>query len=119
MTYIADEAKDLALDYIKFNTTELHYCSQAPTDYTEASLTYSLGYKTGPTITGPAGTPRSLTIESFNDAVALTTGVANHYALVSAISLLAVGELASDLNISGGYDLGMPEIQLAADSTTL
>lgn len=119
MTYIADEAKDAGLNYIKFNTTELHFCSQAPTDYTEASLTYSLGYKDGPVITGPAGTDRALTIESFNDAVALTTGVANHYALVSAIALIAVGPLASDLNVAGGYDLGMPAITIGSGSDIL
>lgn len=117
--FVAESAMDETLDYLKFNTTELHFCSQEPTNYTEASLTYSLGYKNGPTITGPDGDPRGITVNTFADGLATGIGVANSYALVSALELLVAGPLADNLNIATGYDFGMADLRIAMSAVLL
>lgn len=93
-------------------TTELHVCSQEPTTYSEASLNYSLGYKTGPIISGPFGDPRNIQIQSFDDGIASGVGIGTHWALVSAQELLATGLLDEGVNMVGGYSFGSLDFQI-------
>jgi len=111
---VSDNTKDASLNYIKNNTTEFHYCSQEPATYAEATITYSLGYKTSPTITGPTGTPRAITIEAFLDGLATGTGVATYWALVSGVELIATNALSASLNVVLGFSMGIDEYDINA-----
>ena len=112
MASISTNVKDASLNYIKMQTTELHVCSQEPTTYSEASLTYSLGLKNSPVISDPTGDPRAITIQNFDNGLATDTGTGTHWALVSALELLATGLLVEGINIAIGYDFGSLDFQI-------
>jgi len=58
-------------------------CSQAPTTFTEANVTYKLGHKDSPTISAPAaraGGGREVTVSAISDGTVTATGTATHVA---------------------------------------
>jgi len=89
---ISDNALDAALDYLDDQATYLYICSSEPTDYSEASSDYMLGYKAGPTLSEPTdgATGRKLTVSAITDGVVDSAGTANYVAITSGSELLAV-----------------------------
>lgn len=85
MAYLNDRVLDNGLTVLDTEVTHLHICSAAPTTFTQAVTTYSLGNKATPSIGAPeAATPngRKVTVAAFTDGVITAAGTATHYALV-------------------------------------
>lgn len=106
MPAISDNALDAGLEYIRTNTEEFHICSQEPTDVTEATTTYSLGNKVGPTIDAPSDdiSGRKVTIQAIADGNVTASGTVTHYALVktsATAELLATGTIPSKTVTNG------------------
>ncbi len=122
MAYLNDSLFDLLLQYIKDNGGRLDICSQQPASYAEATATYSLGNKTGPTFTGPADrTPngRKLQVDAISGGSVTATGTATHWAITkttTTTSLLAAGSLSTPQSVTSGntfsltaFDIGVPD----------
>lgn len=99
MPFITSAAQDALLNVIKA-ATAFCVCSREPTSYTEAVLTYLLGQKNTPGITGPTEgvsfNGRKLILPAFTlPAGCSATGTGVSYALVntSSLTLLLVGDL--------------------------
>ena len=104
MAYVNDSALDAALDNIS-TANRLVLCSQEPTTFAEANVTYMLGYKDTPTIGSPGDYAggRQVTISAITDAIGDSAGTATHYALVNTTgsSLLATQALSASFVIAG------------------
>lgn len=85
MAFLIDDAKDALLAEIRSNIEALHICSSEPSNHTEATDTYSLGYKTSPSVTAIGeGSPdgRQFQVEAITDGVVDGSDTAGYYALV-------------------------------------
>lgn len=122
MPFIHDTALDALLLDIDTNAEELHICSSPPTTYTEATVTYSLGQKTGLVVNAPSdrgGGGRELIIPAITDGAVDADGTADYWAIVkvSATSrLLAAGDLSAPQGVSNGntftltsFTIGVPD----------
>ena len=116
MAFLADSVLDAAISNIISNGTRVDICSQAPTTYAEATSTYSLGSKTGLTLTGPANgdtSGRKCTIPTFSDGSVDTTGTATHYALTNGSNLLvAWGTLSASQAVTSGNPFTLPDTDI-------
>jgi hypothetical protein len=79
---------------------QLRICSSLPTNYTEASATFSLGSKVGPTISAPQGgvpNGRQVAVSAIVDGAVATGGTGGFYALIDTVNsrLLAAGAVSS------------------------
>lgn len=84
MALFADYGKDLALAGLIAGGTRLDACTSAPTTYAEATSTYSIGNKTGLTLTGPTdATPdgRKATVPTFTGGSQTGSGTPTHWAI--------------------------------------
>lgn len=108
MAFVSDNVLDSGLSYLTSNTGTLHICSQAPTTYTEASSTYTLGNKASPTVSSPTNgdtNGRKVTVSAITDGSVTGTGTASHWALVkdtATTELLAWGTLSSSQAVTSG-----------------
>lgn len=121
MAYLNDYVLDAALSILDLEVNRLHICSTEPTTYTEATVTYNLGFKTTPTVSAPADrTPngRKVTISSFTDGTVNVNGTAAYWALAdtSNTRLLATGSLSATQVVTSGntfslsaFDIGIPD----------
>ena len=122
MPFLHDTALDALLNDCYNNGESLHICSSEPTNYTEATSTYSLGEKTSPSIGAPAdrgGGGREITIGAISDGSVDGDGTADYWAIVkdSATSrLLAAGDLSAPQAVSNGntftltsFTIGVPD----------
>lgn len=121
---LGDNVFDDGLQYIIDNCENLYVCSSQPTTFTEASVTYKLGTKATPSISGPsAGTVsgRKVTIAPFSDGVVDAAGNAAWFALTDdSLSILLVsGNLASVQALVTGspFSLTAIEVELPAPTT--
>lgn len=107
MAFLSDNVLDDGLQYITDNGGALHICSQEPTSYTEATVTYSLGSKTSPTIGSPENgdsSGRKVVVSAITDGSVSATGTATHYAIVKTTAtteLLATQTVTSQAVTSG------------------
>lgn len=97
-------------------TYRIDICSQAPTTFTEATSTYTLGDATA-TITGPTDgdtSGRKVTIGAVTDAAVDSSGTANHYAVSNQTDsvLLVVGELASAQSVTSGNTFSLTAVDI-------
>lgn len=118
---IHDNALDAALDYIINNTENLYLCSQVPTTFTEASVTYKLATKASPSFgakTNGDVSGRKTQIAAITDGVVNTAGNATHYALCdNSASLLLVTQALTSLKAlvtgspwtSPAFDIEIPD----------
>jgi hypothetical protein len=114
MASIGNEILDGGLDHLDTEADVLHICSQEPTSYAEASSTYTLGNKAGPTVAAPSergGGGRECVISAINDGSVTGTDTATHWALVdvSGTALLATEELASPQSVTSGNTFTLTE----------
>jgi hypothetical protein len=122
MPFLHDDALDALLDDVYANGESLHICSTAPTNYTEATATYSLGEKTSPTINAQSergGGGREVIIDAITDGDVDGDGTADFWAIVkdsATARLLAAGDLASPQVVSNGntftltqFAIGVPD----------
>ncbi len=121
MAYLSDNALDAALEYIATNATHLYICSQEPATLTEATTTYALGSKAGPTFgaiqdrEGEDG-GRELPVDAITGGTVTSTGMATHYALVSGTELLAASAISNPQVVTSGnsfnlaaFTIGIPD----------
>ena len=114
--YINDQVFDSGLDYADTNGTRIDICSQAPTTYTEATSTYTLGNKTslntGATQDG-ATDGRRVIVPAITDGDVTATDTATHWALTDASSvLIATGPLSSSQGVTNGNQFTLDAISI-------
>lgn len=121
MAYLSDNALDAALEYIAANATHLYICSQEPTTLTEATTTYALGSKAGPTFGAIQDREaedggRELPVDAITGGTVTSTGMATHYALVSGTELLAASAISNPQVVTSGnsfnlaaFTIGIPD----------
>lgn len=121
MATLADRVFDNGLTVLDTEANRLDICSTAPTTYTEATSTYTLGNKTSLSIGAPAdrtGGGREVTVASFTDGSVTASGTAAYYAIVDTTNsrLLATGSLSSSQAVTSGntfsissFKIGIPD----------
>ena len=119
--FLADRVFDNGLTVLDTEATHLYICSQLPTTYTEATATYDLGVKAGPTVGAPAdrsGGGREVTVSAITDGSVTDTGTATHWALTDNTNsrLLATNALAASQSVTSGnsftlasFTVGIPD----------
>ena len=116
MAFMSDEVFDQGLDYADTNLTRIDICSQEPTNYTEATVTYTLGNKTGlNTGATEAGATdgRRVIVPAITDGSVTGTDTATHYAGSDGSSLLvATGDLSSPQAVTSGNTFSLDAISL-------
>ena len=115
MAALDNKVFDEGLSVISDDGNKFVVCSQEPTTFTEADVTYALGNKTTPTIAAPSdrtGGGREVILSSFTDGTVTATGTATHYAILDTVNslLLATQSLTASQALTSGNDL-----QLTAD----
>ena len=112
MSYLNDEVMDQGLDYADTNGVRIDICSQEPTTFTEATITYTLGnatVNTGATEDG-ATDGRKVVVPAISSETPTADGTATHWALSNNASpgvLIAVGALSAPVAVltSGVWNL--------------
>jgi hypothetical protein len=117
MAYLNDRVFDNGLTTLDTEANRLDICSAEPADYTEATSTYSLGYKTSisigsPEVRTPSG--RKVVVAVITDGTVNGTGVATHYAIVDTDNtrLLAAGSLSADQAVTDGNTFSLTSIDI-------
>lgn len=121
MPRIENPVFDAALQVLIDDGNRLDLCSQEPTNYTEATSTYSLGNQTSITIGTIADgdvSGRKVTVSATSGGTIGTTGTATHYAISDAVGsqLLAAGDLTTSQQVVSGntftteaFDIELPD----------
>lgn len=121
MAFLNDHVFDNGLTVLDTEANRLDICSQAPTTYTEATSTYTLGNKTSLSVGAPADrspSGRKVTVAAITDGTVSGTGTATHVAIVDTVNsrLLAVQALSASQAVTSGntftlpaFDIGIPD----------
>jgi hypothetical protein len=121
MPRIENPVFDAALQVLIDDGDRLDLCSQEPTNYTEATSTYSLGNQTSITIGTIADgdvSGRKVTVSATSGGTIGATGTATHYAIsnVAGTQLLAAGDLTTSQQVVSGntftteaFDIELPD----------
>ena len=121
MAFLNDKVFDSGLSVLDTTGNRLDICSTAPTTYTEATSTYTLGNKTSLSIGAPAdrsGGGRDVTVAAFTDGSVTASGTAAYYSIcdTSLSLLLAQGALSSSQAVTSGntfsissFKIGIPD----------
>ncbi len=121
MAFLNDRVFDNGLTVLDTEANRLDICSQAPTTYTEATSTYTLGNKTSLSVGAPADrspSGRKVTVAAITDGTVSGTGTATHVAIVDTVNsrLLAVQALSASQAVTSGntftlpaFDIGIPD----------
>lgn len=121
MPRIENPVYDAALQVLIDDGNRLDLCSQEPTNYTQATVTYSLGNKTSITISTIADgdvSGRKVTVSATSNGTVGSTGTATHYAISDTVGsqLLAAGELTTSQQVVSGntftseaFDIEIPD----------
>ena len=121
MPRIENPVFDAALQVLIDDGDRLDLCSQEPTNYTEATSTYSLGNQTSITIGTIADgdvSGRKVTVSATSGGTVDATGTATHYAIsnVAGTQLLAAGDLTTSQQVVSGntftteaFDIELPD----------
>lgn len=118
MPFITDTAFDSGLSYLDTNGTRIDITyTQEPTNYTEATSTYTCGNKTGLNTSAPAnataGTGRAVTVPAITDGSVTATQTAGWWALTDGTSLfLASNSLASSQAVTSGNTFTLDSIEI-------
>ena len=120
MAFVNDSALDALLNDIN-DATILHICSDLPTNYTEATSTFSLGSKSGLGLPAPVNgdtSGRKIVIPAITDGSVTATGTASHYALVDGSTLKAAHTLISTVAVTSGqtFQIGSFDIEISDPS---
>lgn len=111
---IDDRVFDLGLNILTTEANRLDICSSAPTTFTAATSTVSLGNRTSlsigsPTVGSPSG--RQVTLAAITTGGNVTAnGTATHYAITDTVNsrLLAVGSLNGSQVVASGNTFTLP-----------
>jgi hypothetical protein len=122
MPFMNDEIHDQGLDYADVNGTRIDICTQEPSNYTEATSTYSIGNKTGLN-TGATQNGvtdgRRVVVPAITDGSVTGTDTATHWALTDGSSvLLAAGALSAPQGVTSGNTFTLDAISLTQRDPT-
>lgn len=121
MALISDYVFDLALAYPDTSANRLDICSQEPATYAAATTTYTLGNKTGISVSAPTDrspTGRKVTVAAITDGSVTGSNTATHWAIsdTGASRLVATGLLSASQVVSSGntftlaaFDIGFAD----------
>lgn len=117
MAVVADYVLDKALAVFDTEANRIDICSQAPTTFTEATATYTLGNKTSIAIGAPADASpdgREVTTTAITDGSVTGTGTATHYAITDTVNsrLLAYGALGASQAVTNGNIFTLPSFKI-------
>ncbi len=123
MAFLADYVLDAALTKPDTEATRLDICSQEPTTYTEATVTYSLGNKTSLSVGAPGDRSpngRRVTVAAITDGSVTANGTAAYWATsdVSATRLLATGALSPSQVVTSGNTFTMAAFDIGITDAT-
>ena len=122
MSFISDRVYDLGLTILDTEANRLDLCSAEPSTYTQATSTFTMGYRVSPIVGAPsARSPngRKVTIADIYDGLGTATGNPTWWALSDTTNsrLLAAGALpASQVVVAGNvfylatFDIGIPGV---------
>jgi len=107
MASIGDRVFDNGLTVLDTEANRLDICSQEPTTFTGATVTFTLGNKVPPAIGAPAdgvGGGRQVTVTAITDGSVTANGTATHYAITDTVNsrLLATGSLSAPQVVTSG-----------------
>lgn len=120
MAYLNDRVLDNGLNTLTTEGNRLDICSAEPTTYAAATSTYTLGNKTGISVSAPsARTPsgRKVTVAAISDGNVTNSGTASHWAITDTANsrLLAACPLSATQSVTNGnifmltsFDIGIP-----------
>jgi hypothetical protein len=123
MSFLNTRIMDLGLQKITDEASRIDICSQEPATYTEATSTYSKGFKSfgaGSTFGAPATrspTGRKVSSVAVTDGAVTATATATHWAVSDAPNtrLVAAYTLAASQVVTNGnawslasFDIGIP-----------
>jgi len=117
MPYINPEVFDGGLDYASTNGTriDINY-TQEPTTYTEATSTYTCGFKAG--LTTGAAEPgdidgRKVVVPAITDGAVSDTQTTDWWSLTDASAILvAAGDLSAPQAVTNGNTFTLDEIDI-------
>jgi hypothetical protein len=125
MAYLNDRVLDNGLAILDTEADRIDICSQEPATYTEATSTYTLGFKDHGSAGSAFGSPadrspsgRKVSSTAVTDGSVTGTDDATHWAVsdVGNTRLLAAGSLASSQAVTSGnafslpsFDIGIPD----------
>ena len=116
MAFLNDSILDNGLGVLTADGNELHICSAEPTDYSEATATYSLGSDSitigSPQNASPDG--REVVVPAIASASVTGTGTATHYAIVDTIgsTLLATTTLNASQAVTAGQSFTLTSFSI-------
>lgn len=117
MGTIADRVFDDGLNTLDTEVDKLVICSQEPTTFTEANVTYVLASKASPTVSAPAdrtGGGREVTISAITDGTVSATGTGTHVALLDTANsrLLLTVALSASQAVTSGNTFGLTALKV-------
>lgn len=122
MAYINDEVFDGGLDYADLNGTRIDITSTEATTYTEATVTYTLGNKTGLNTGAPeagATDGRRVIVPAITDGSVTGTGTAAYWALTDGSAILvATGPLSASQAVTSGNTFTLDAISITIRDAT-
>lgn len=127
MVYLNDRILDSGIDILNTEADRIDICSQEPTTYTEATSTYSLGFKdhgaSGSAFGAPADrtpTGRKVTSTAVTDGAVTATGTATHWSVaeVGATRLLATNSLSASQAVTNGNSFSLPAFDIGIPDPT-
>ena len=124
MTFFSDNILDNGVEYARANADRLDICSAAPTTYTEATSTFTLGNKTGITmgaLQDAAGGGRETQVAAITDGNVTADGTASHYGVTktpATSELLAENTLTASQAVTNGNTFTLDAIRLVHRDAT-
>jgi hypothetical protein len=121
MSSLGDRVFDAGLSSLDTEANRFDWCSQEPTTFTQATVTYTRANKTSPSVSAPAdrsGGGREVTVSAISDGTGTSTGQVTHWALTDTGNsrLLATGALAAPKDVANGgtvtstaFTIGIPD----------
>lgn len=121
MATLGDRVFDSGLSSLDTEANRLDICSQEPTTFTAATVTYTLGNKTSLSVGSPAdrtGGGREVEVAAITDGEVTGTNTATHWAITDTVNsrLLATGALSASQAVTDGntftlaaFKIGIPD----------
>lgn len=125
MPFLNDRVFDNGLSVLDTEANRFDICNADPDTFTEATVTFTLGNKTGLVVNAPeAGSPngRMVTVPAFSGGSVTGTGTATHWAISDTVNsrILASGPLVASQGVTSGNTFSTPgsfTIRFAAPTT--
>jgi len=121
MATLGNQVFDAGLSSLDTEANRLDICSQEPTTFTAATVTYTLGNKTSLSVGAPAdrtGGGRDVEVAAITDGEVTATDTATHWAITDTVNsrLLATGALSASQAVTDGntftlaaFKIGIPD----------